>query len=273
MTIVRIILLLLLLFSVNVLVLAGEQKCFVGDNEVPCPGVPSSDSLGVSVDDSITSFPSVESSDSSPSPNTSVTSPILSPEGFYIGKIPEGPWKKDVLPEGFMSDTRSDVVFYSLFFFVIVTFSLLYFFKIKMFGKTLNEYVYPIRWYVLGCVLVVISQYTIVGGLANSFPLAFNVSQWIWQLLIALSVYTLVIKEKGTLGNVFVLAILYSFIIHGLKVSIRYFFYYKSLFYVLDRFLYGSLLVFGVIIPLGVFFWFLHREKLKSLGERKKNKR
>lgn len=223
---------------------AVGDKCFVGDKEVPCPDKPDN-------------FKSLN----------------ISSEGYVIGKISEGPWNKDLLPDNFMSDDRNDLLFYSLFLSSIGLFLFLYISKTKIFGKNIIDYLYPSRWYVLGCVLIVISQYTIVGALADYFPLAFNISQWAWQLLVVLSVYNLVMNGKGNIYNVFVLALLYTFIIHGLKISIRYLFYGRTIFYILDRFLYGGLLVFAVVVPLGLCFLYIRNNNMNIFGVKRVKKR
>lgn len=156
--------------------------------------------------------------------------------------------KLDLLPSNFIADTRNDTIFYSLFIAIILIFALLAIFKVKIFTKTLGEYLKPIWYFVIICLLAVAWQYLF--GIKEDNMLYLRISQWIWELAIAFSVIQLVKKNNFNFGNIIFLAVLYSFIIHGLKVSIRYLFYEKTFLYILDRFIFGSLLV--VIIVCGV---------------------
>ncbi|MBU4257560.1 hypothetical protein KKC04_04080, partial [Patescibacteria group bacterium] len=63
--------------------------------------------------------------------------------------------------------------------------------------------------------------------------------------------------------NVLILGVLYSIIIHGLKVSIRFFFYFKPVWYLLDRFLYGSLIVMIIVLITGPIFIYLKKKGVK----------
>lgn len=157
--------------------------------------------------------------------------------------------KLDLLPSNFVPDVRNDAIFYGLFFTVVIIFALLAIFKVKIFAKTLGEYLKPIWYYIVVCLLVVAWQYLF--GVKDNNMQYLRISQWIWEMAIALSVIQLVRKSNFSWGNIFFLGILYSLIIHGLKVSIRYFFYSKTLLYVLDRFLYGSLLVMVIVCTIG----------------------
>lgn len=178
-----------------------------------------------------------------------VDCPNNSPLGLG-GQTAQSGDKLDLLPSGFISDTRNDTLFTGIFSAVIIVFVLLTIFKIKIFGKTLGEYLKPVWYYVVICLLVIAWQYLF--GLDAESRWSLQISQWIWELAIALSVIQLVRKNNFNFGNVFFLAIIYSLIIHGTKVSIRYFFYGKTMLYALDRFVYGSLLVFIIICAVGV---------------------
>lgn len=157
--------------------------------------------------------------------------------------------KLDLLPNNFIADTRNDTLFVSILSTIVILFVLLVAFRIKIFGKTLSEYLKPIWYYVVICLLVVAWQYLF--GLKTESGWFLRISQWIWELAIALSVIQLVRKNNFNLGNIFFLAVLYALIIHGTKVSVRYFFYDKTLLYVLDRFIYGSFLVFIIVCIVG----------------------
>ncbi len=125
----------------------------------------------------------------------------------------------------------------------------------KIFGKALKEYFGPIKYYVIVSVLIVISQYAVALPLNDEYPLIVNLTQALWTLMVALSVMTLVKNHGFDMKNVIVTGIFYSFIIHGLKVSIRYVFYGRtSLDYIANRFLYGSFLVMVTAIIIGAVF-------------------
>ena len=163
-------------------------------------------------------------------------------------------WSPDILPENLMADTRNDSLFFALFFATVLALAILGFSRAKIFGKPLGEYLKPIWYYVLGVVAVVFFQYLVVVPYGELYPSLARLSQLCWEVFVGLSVYQLVKKSDFGFGNVFFLGVLYSFIIHGLKVSIRYFFYGSTIYYSLDRFLYGSLLVMVITLSLGAIF-------------------
>ena len=171
--------------------------------------------------------------------------------------------KLDLLPSNFIADARNDTIFYCLFVAIILFFALLAIFKVKIFAKTLGEYLKPIWYYILICLTVVAWQYLF--GIKADNRWFLQISQWIWELAIALSAIQLVRKNNFSWGNVFFLGILYSFIIHGAKVSIRYFFYDQTLLYVLDRFIFGSLLVVVIVNAIGFATILIVRSKNKQI--------
>ncbi len=132
----------------------------------------------------------------------------------------------------------------------------------KIFGKTLKEYIWPIRYYILGAVLVVISQYYVAFPLSSNYPYLLNLTQALWALMVALSVIKLTLYYHFNFKNVLFLGVLYSFIIHGLKAFVfRVFLFPYSdptieqyLLHLLDRFLYGSFLVMVIVVILGLIF-------------------
>lgn len=167
--------------------------------------------------------------------------------------------KLDILPTIPALDKRPDIVFGSILTAVVLVFALLAIFKIKIFGKTLGEYLKPIWYFVAVSVLVVLWQY-LFGIKIDNGTLPLRISQWIWEAMVLASACKLSKIPDFGYGNMFFLGVLYSLIIHGLKVSIRYFFFYKSFLYVLDRFIYGSLLVMVFAFILGsVFVYFKKR--------------
>ena len=132
----------------------------------------------------------------------------------------------------------------------------------KIFGKTLKEYIWPIKYYIIGAVLVVISQYYAAVPLADRFPFILNLTQALWALMVALSVVKLTVLYDFNFKNVLFLGVLYSFIIHGLKAFVfRVFLFPYSnptieqyILHLLNRFLYGSFLVMFIVIILGLMF-------------------
>ena len=132
----------------------------------------------------------------------------------------------------------------------------------KIFGKTFKEYVWPIKYYIICTVLVVISQYYVAVPLSNRFPFILNLTQALWALMVALSVIKLTVIYNFNFKNVLFLGVLYSFIIHGLKAFVfRVFLFPYSdpsieqyILHLLNRFLYGSLLVMVIVIILGLIF-------------------
>ena len=132
----------------------------------------------------------------------------------------------------------------------------------KIFGKTLKEYILPIWYYIVGAVLVVALQYYVALPLSDRFPFALNLTQALWALMVALSVVKLTVLYDFNFKNVLFLGILYSVIIHGLKAFVfRVFLFPYPGFSIgqihwnlFNRFLYGSFLVMVIVIILGFMF-------------------
>src|SRR3972149_9584352 len=168
----------------------------------------------------------------------------------------------DVLPPNPALDIRNDLVFVPISLAVALALVGLAIFKIKVFGMTLAEYLRPIWYFVLVAVATVFWQY-LVGVNLEGNSIQLRISLWVWEAMILVSAYKLSKIPRFSYGNVLFLGILYSLFIHGLKVSIRYFFYAKTLWYVLDRFLYGSLLVMAIAVGLGSILILIRDRKLK----------
>ena len=132
----------------------------------------------------------------------------------------------------------------------------------KIFGKTLKEYVQAIWYYLAGAILVVISQYYVAVPLSDRLPFILNLTQALWALMVALSVIKLTVLYDFNFKNVLFLGVLYSIIIHGLKAFVfRVFLFPYSdptigqyVLHLLNRFLYGSFLVMVIVIILGLMF-------------------
>ena len=132
----------------------------------------------------------------------------------------------------------------------------------KIFGKTLKEYIWPIWYYVVGTVLVVPLQYYVAVPLADRFPFILNLTQALWALMVALSVIKLTVLYDFNFKNVLFLGVLYSVIIHGLKAFVFrvFLFPYPGFsigqihWHLFNRFFYGSFLVMVIVIILGLMF-------------------
>ncbi len=166
--------------------------------------------------------------------------------------------KLDLLPQIPSLEKRSDLIFFTILLIIIIFFSVLAVFKIKIFGKTLAEYVKPI-WYLILISLAAVAWQYLFGLKIDDGLMSLKISQLVWEICIAASAYKLIKTANFGYGNLFFLAVLYSLIIHGLKVSVRYLFYAKTFMYLLDRFLYGSLLVVVIVFLGGSMFLFFRR--------------
>lgn len=134
----------------------------------------------------------------------------------------------------------------------------------KIFGKALKEYVWPIRYYIVGAVIVVISQYYVALPLTEKYGYSFtlNLTHALWAIIVALSVIKLTLFHSFNFKNILFLGVLYSVIIHGLKAFVfRVFLFPYSdptigqyILHVLNRFFYGSFLVMVIVIILGLLF-------------------
>jgi len=167
--------------------------------------------------------------------------------------------KLDLLPQIPSLEKRSDPVFFTIFLVIIIFFSVLAIFRIKIFGKTLGEYIKPI-WYLILISLAAVAWQYLFGLKIDDGFMSIRISQWVWEICIAVSAYKLIKTANFGYGNLFFLGILYSFIIHGLKVTVRYLFYGKTFLYLADRFVYGSLLVMVITFVLGSMFLFFRRK-------------
>ncbi len=167
--------------------------------------------------------------------------------------------KLDLLPPISSLEKRADTVFFTLLLVVIVGFATLTLFKIKIFGKTLGEYLRPIWYFILISIAAVAWQY-LFGLKIDDGLMSLKISQWVWEICVAASAYKLIKTANFGYGNLFFLAVLYSLIIHGLKAAVRYLFYEKTFLYLADRFVYGSLLVMIIVFMGGSLFVFFRRK-------------
>lgn len=170
--------------------------------------------------------------------------------------------KLDLLPQIPSLEKRNDPIFFIIFLAIIFSFSTIAILKIKVFGKTLGEYVKPIWFLILISIAAVAWQY-LFGLRINDNLMSLRISQWIWEICIAASVYKLIKNSNFGYANLFFLGILYALIIHGLKVTIRYVFYEKTFLYLADRFLYGGLLVMTIAFILGSAFVYLKKKGVR----------
>jgi len=192
-------------------------------------------------------------------------------DGCYVGsqkiECPQTPAarimrsgdKLDILPNIKALDKRGDLLFTSVLLAVVLGLSLLAIFKIRIFGKTLAEYVKPIWYFILISVAVVSWQY-LFGLKIDDNLMSIRISQWVWEAIVLVSAFKLSRIPGFGYGNMFFLGVLYSIVIHGLKAVVRYYFYNKTLLYELDRFVYGSLLVMAIAFILGSVFVYLKKK-------------
>lgn len=167
--------------------------------------------------------------------------------------------KLDLLPPISFLEKRSDLIFFTVLLAIMIFFTALAIFRIKIFGKTLGEYVKPIWYLILISIAAVAWQYLFGLKIDDGF-LSIKISQWLWEICVAVSAYKLIKNSNFGYGNLFFLGILYSLIIHGLKITVRYLFYEKTFLYLIDRFLYGSLLVMTIVFIGGSMFLFFRRK-------------
>lgn len=180
------------------------------------------------------------------------------------GKAFTGTDKLNILPQIPYLEKRSDPLFFTLLLIIILIFAGLAVFKVKVFGKTLGEYIRPIWYLILISIAAVAWQY-LFGLKINDNFMSIRISQWVWEICIAASAYKLIKTANFGYSNLFFLGILYSLIIHGLKITIRYLFYEKTFLYLTDRFLYGSLLVMVIVFIGGSMFLFFRRRGIIKL--------
>lgn len=154
--------------------------------------------------------------------------------------------KLNLLPQILSLEKRNDTLFFTLLLVVILGAAALAISKVKIFGKTLGEYFKPIWYLILISIAAVAWQYLFGLKIDDNF-MSIRISQWVWEICIGASAYKLIKTANFGYGNLFFLGILYSLIIHGLKVTVRYLFYEKTFLYLADRFLYGGLLVMTIV--------------------------
>jgi len=144
----------------------------------------------------------------------------------------------------------------------------------RVFGRSLKEYLWPIRYYILGAMVTVALQYLALDYI-NRFVDGARVTQALWALMVALSTITLVQKYNFKFKNVLALGVFFSLIIHGFKCSMRYFVYgafdplYRTPAYISSRFIYGSILVMVISIVVALLLY-LNNEFSKEEKNAKK---
>ena len=176
--------------------------------------------------------------------------------------FPDGSWQRRLLPENFMPDERNDVAFGIFLFMVFGSLTVAWLMRKKVYGKKLGEYVKPLRFYLLTGFLTACSQY-ITLELSNlgfiplqEFSTIIQATQLLWALIVVTAVYAIV-KKGFKFRQVLFAGLLFDVSIMVTKVCIRYFFYAKTIFYVVDRMLYGTVLVMLVVVASGLGFIYL----------------
>lgn len=113
-------------------------------------------------------------------------------------------------------------------------------------GRTLKEYIKPIRVFFVGAMVAVSIGYMSFFELETRLV----VHQALWAAMVAVSAVILVYYRKFNLKNMVVLGVIYSLWIHGAKCSLRYLIYgvtepsYRAADYIIRQFTYGSVIVF-----------------------------
>lgn len=116
----------------------------------------------------------------------------------------------------------------------------------EVFGKTLRDYLFPVWFFLIIAAGGVAFQYI---GMTIGVKSPGTIGQFLWSAGLLISVPYLIWKNDFEIQNVFIFAILFDLIIHGVKISVRYVIYgaydpvYRSITYIRSRFLYGSALV------------------------------
>lgn len=138
----------------------------------------------------------------------------------------------------------------------------------RIFGKPLRDYLWPVKWYVIASVIVVVFQYEGMLAQTGYDPLMARITQWLWEIFVAAAVITLVWRHKFGPKQVFVTGILFSVIIHGLKAFVFrvFFFPYPPGSWPwahIDRFLYGSAIVMAVTLAAGLATYYYRQSRTK----------
>jgi len=146
--------------------------------------------------------------------------------------------------------------------------------NMKVFGKSLKEYLWPVKWYVAICVLIVIFQYDGMLLFMGYDPLIARATQWGWMLFEALALITLVRKygfDGFGVKNILFAGVLFALVIHGLKAFVFrvFFFPYSGTLEqqastILYKFFYGSGLVMAVAVIVAMLFYFNKKGWLKK---------
>ncbi|MBM3304210.1 MAG: hypothetical protein FJY76_03860 [Candidatus Aenigmarchaeota archaeon] len=144
----------------------------------------------------------------------------------------------------------------------------------RVFGRTLKDYLWSVKWYVLLCVLVVIFQYDCMLLLMGYDPLVARITQWLWMLFVAAALVTLVRRygfESFGVKNILFSGVLFAVIIHGLKAFVfRVFFFPYAVtaeqqpFVLLYKFFYGSGIVMAVAAAVAMYYYLSRRERQKG---------
>ena len=138
----------------------------------------------------------------------------------------------------------------------------------KIFGKTLRDYLWPVKWYIIASIIVVVFQYEGMIAQMGYDPLVARITQWLWEIFVAAAAFTLAWKHGFGPKQIFFTGILFSAIIHGLKAFVFrvFFFPYPSEAWPwlhIEKFLYGSAIVMAVTLAAGLVTYYYKRGKIK----------
>ena len=130
--------------------------------------------------------------------------------------------KLDILPRIPSFEIRSDTLFFTLLLVIILGFGALAVFKVKILENFRRIHQAYLVFY-FNFLVMVAWQYLFGLKLNDNF-MSIRISQLIWEICIAVSAYKLIKFSNFNYGNLFFLGILYSMIVHGFKITIRYLF-------------------------------------------------
>lgn len=140
----------------------------------------------------------------------------------------------------------------------------------KIFGKTLLEYIWPIKWYIIASIIIVIFQYEGMLAYIGYNETVARITQWLWEIFVVLAVFKLIWKYNFNFKQIFFVGILFSVIIHGLKAFIfRVFFFPYSPeswpWLHLYKFLYGTAIVMAVTFATYILTYYYKKKQEKII--------
>ena len=139
----------------------------------------------------------------------------------------------------------------------------------QIFGKPLREYIWPVKWYFIASIIVVIFQYEGMIAQTAYDPLMARITQWLWEVFVAAAVFTLAWKHNFGPKQILFTGILFSLIIHGLKAFVFRVFLFpyppESWPWLhIEKFLYGSAIVMALTLAIGLAAYYYRQGKYRQ---------